>query len=124
MDYCLSIRKTWKKEKKLLLVYQHTVIVEGSILEIGNLEKWIESNLKETPDYIYYRKTNYDYSFTEYFLNDPQQALTLENIVTNIYTYYPSSTQASRTVGYQDEIFYDPEDINAIVIENKEAPHT
>ncbi len=102
----------------LLLTHQYSVIVEGDFRELEHLEKWIKINIHENSlPQIWYGKTDYDYGFVEYFLNEEKDVNALCLIVPNIYTEYPYSNppRITKTNGSLAEIIYESQNKEAVV---------
>lgn len=112
----------------MLTVNPYSVILEGGYLELDSLNRWIENNLgPECIKWLLYGKTGYDYGFAEYFFNDEFDAAKIARVAPNIYTIYPNSyppNLIARSNGYTEEIVYDPDDRNAILVEARQMSDT
>lgn len=109
------------EREKMLLNYKYSIIVEGGFMEYDNLEKWMKANFNNVScEWLFYGKIGYDYGFKEYFFESEEQAFKVTMAVPNIYTCYPKASdpqRMSRSNGYDDEVLYDPEDKNAILVD-------
>ena len=110
-----------RDRNEMLLNYPCSVILEGGYLELDSLNRWIEINLgPESIKWLAYGKTGYDYGFAEYFFSDEFDAAKIARVAPNIYTIYPNSYPpdlTARSNGYAEEIIYDPNDKEAILID-------
>jgi hypothetical protein len=105
-----------EERNKLLTKYKYSVIIEGSHIEFDNLNAWIKQNISLDPlKEIYYGKTDYDYGFAEYFINDKIHEEKLIFAVKNIYTTWGNGTISKSDGSSISDVHYSPADIDAIV---------
>ena len=105
-----------EERKKLLTKYKYSVIVECGHMEYDNLHKWIKQNIQADPiKEIYYGKTDYDYGFVEFFLEEKIQEEKLRLVVPNIYTTWFNGTISKSDGNSIKDIVYNPADKEAIV---------
>lgn len=82
-----------EERNKLLINYKYSVIVEGAHMEFDNLNTWIKQNISTDPiKEIYYGKTDYDYGFAEFFIDEKTDEEKLRFAVQNIYTTWHNGT--------------------------------
>jgi len=105
--------------EEMLVKYPYSVILEGGYMELDNLNKWIEINLRQDSiNWLFYGKISYDYGFAEYFFNSELQAIEVARVIPHIYTIYPHANPPNLTmksIGYNENIVYNPQDKSAIV---------
>jgi hypothetical protein len=111
------------QERKILRAkYKFSIIVIGDYSELDNLENWSRQNIRKNDfENIYYGKTEYNYGFAEYFVNEKELEERLKFIIPNIFTIYPNanpSQEISRTEGYDIILKYDSSNENGIVLPN------
>lgn len=105
-----------EERNKLLTKYKYSVIIEGSHIEFDNLNDWIKQNISLDPlQEIYYGKTDYDYGFAEYFINDKIHEEKLIFAVKNIYTSWANGTISKSDGSSISDVPYSPDNIDAIV---------
>ena len=93
-----------EERKETLSRQGYSVIVEGDFLEFENAEKWIEENLHiDTINRLFYGKTDYDFSFMEYFFDHEEDSERFKKEVANIYTTYPNGS-CSKAAGSNHNI--------------------
>lgn len=104
------------ERNKLLTKYKYSVIIEGSHIEFDNLNAWIKQNISSAPlKEIYYGKTDYDYGFAEYYIDDKIHEEKLILAVKNIYTTWGNGTISKSDGSSISDVPYSPDDIDAIV---------
>lgn len=105
----------------LLQKFPYAVIVQGGFMEYDTLQAWMKLHVGESPiQWLFYGKIAYDYGFAEYFFIDDATAKAVAIVVPHIYTIYPDAPipyHTTRSNGYDDDIAYDPQDADAIVIQ-------
>ena len=105
-----------KERNKLLTKYKYSLIIEGSHIEFDNLNAWIKQNISSDPlKEIYYGKTDYDYGFAEYFINDKIHEEKLIFAVKNIYTTWGNGTISKSDGSSISDVPYSPDYKDAIV---------
>lgn len=104
-------------ERNLLLIqFPNSVIVECDWLEFENLEKWTKENIDELPlNEIGYGKTGYDFGCFEYFFKSKINAEKFAAAIPKIYSSWSHSGKVYKSNGYENNILYDPVELNAIV---------
>lgn len=104
------------ERSKLLTKYKYSVIIEGSHVEFDNLNAWIKQNISLDPlKEIYYGKTDYDYGFAEYFINDKIHEEKIIFAVKNIYTTWGNGTISKSDGSSISDVPYSPDNIDAII---------
>ena len=104
------------ERSKLLTKYKFSVIIEGSHVEFDNLNAWIKQNISLDPlQEIYYGKTDYDYGFAEYFINDKIHEEKLIFAVKNIYTTWGNGTISKSDGSSISDVPYSADNIDAII---------
>lgn len=112
-----------EERSKLLTKYKYAVIIEGSHIEFDNLNAWIKQYISLDPlKEIYYGKTDYDYGFAEYFINDKTHEEKLIFAVKSIYTTWANGTISKSYGSSVSDVPYSPDDIDAIVYPYDENP--
>ena len=105
-----------EERKQLLSKYKYSVIIEGSHVEFDNLNAWIKQNISVDPlKEIYYGKTDYDYGFAEFFVNEKTHEERLKFAVKNIYTTWGNGTISKSDGSSISDVPYSPDDKDAIV---------
>jgi hypothetical protein len=105
-----------EERKELLTKYKYSVIIEGSHVEFDNLNAWIKQNISADPlKEIYYGKTDYDYGFAEYFIDEKIHEEKLKFAVKNIYTTWGNDTISKSDGSSISDVPYSPDDKDAIV---------
>lgn len=105
-----------KERKELLTKFKYSVIIEGSHIEFDNLNDWIRQNISTEPlKEIYYGKTDYDYGFAEYFVNEKIDEEKLTFAVKNIYTTWGNGTISKSDGSSITDILYSSDNKDAII---------
>lgn len=105
-----------EKRKNLLAKYKYSVIIEGSHLELDNLERWINQNISVDPlEEIYFGKTDYNYGFAEYFVKEEAHEAHLKFAVEHIYTTWGNGAIFKTNGSDMPDIPYAANDKDAIV---------
>lgn len=104
------------ERSKLLSQYKYSVIIEGSHVEFDNLNSWVKENISAEPlKEIYYGKTDYDYGFAEFFVNEKSHEEKLKFAAKNIYTTWQNGTISKSDGTSISDVPYSPDDKDAIV---------
>ncbi|MBA3283635.1 MAG: hypothetical protein H0U27_01065 [Nitrosopumilus sp.] len=104
------------ERNNLLDQYKYSVIIEGGHVEFDNLNTWIKQNITTYPiKEIYYGKTDYDYGFAEFFINDKIDEEKLKFAAQNIYTTWGNGTISKSDGSSISDIAYSTYDKDAIV---------
>lgn len=104
------------ERNELLKQFKYSVIIEGSHVEFDNLNTWLKQNATGHPlKEIYYGKTDYDYGFAEFFVNEKIEEEKLIFAAKNIYTTWGNDTVSKTDGSSISDIPYSPDDKDAIV---------
>lgn len=105
-----------EERNKLLTKYKYSVIIEGSHVEFDNLYAWAKQNISPDPlKEIYYGKTDYDYGFAEFFIDEKMDKEKLIFAAKNIYTTWGNGTISKSDGASISDVPYSPDDKDAIV---------